>query len=437
MISTSTQRRASVFTLGCRLNQSESQHLRDRLERSGYSLVPFGAKADLGIINTCTVTRTADAKCRQVIRQFVRRNPNAFTAVVGCYSQMDAAALAEIPGVDLIVGNQEKMNVLSYAGLGKNPRPLIIRDRIERSDFSIVYHGDRPFTRRANLKIQDGCDFVCSFCIIPFARGRSRSRDFLNLVEEARNLEARGVKELVLTGVNLGTYCNSGFSIVDVVDQLNLLPGIERIRISSIEPTTIPWELCHRMRDRGHALLPYLHIPLQSGSDRILKLMRRRYRMRDITQFIENVHDSVPNLCIGTDLMVGFPGETAADFGDTCSAFLELPFAYCHVFPYSERAGTTAARRSDHIPVTERSRRSAMLRRLSAQKRHDFYLAHVGKTMEVLFEDCSAQRWPGYTGNYIRVVCQSSADLTNRRGRVKLEGVGADIMQGTLTQLLD
>ena len=259
----SKPRRASLQTLGCRLNQYETNSIRDQLEAAGYTIVSFDAEADLTVINTCTVTNAADAKSRNAIRRFTRRNPSAVTVVVGCYSQVGYKAIAEIPGVDYIIGNNDKLNLLDYLGDEKVERPVIIRDRINREDFSVNFLGEAPFNQRANLKIQDGCDFMCSFCIIPFSRGRARSRDFKNLMEEARSLVDRGVREFVLTGVNLGEYCNSEQNITTVIDALNAIEGLDRIRISSIEPTTIPEELFTRMASPEHALLPYLHLPLQ------------------------------------------------------------------------------------------------------------------------------------------------------------------------------
>ena len=432
----SVQKRASLYTVGCRLNQSETQTISERLGQSGYSIVPFGEKADLGIINTCTVTREADAKCRQVIRRFIRKNPEAYTAVIGCYSQMGTKSISEIPGVDLIVGNAEKLSVLDYVEQGKSARPVILRDRIDRENFSIQIAGELPYPKRANLKIQDGCDFMCSFCIIPFARGRARSREFHNTIEEAENLAAREVREIVLTGVNIGTYQDGNRDIVSVVDALNATLGIDRIRLSSIEPTTVPMELIARMGD-SHALLPYLHIPLQSGSDATLKRMRRRYGVEEYTEFINDASRLVSDLCIGTDILVGFPGESEADFEETCRMFLKNPFAYCHVFPYSEREGTPASRSTDHVPVPERNRRSAYLRKLSAERRYEYNERFLGRDLEVLFEDRREGSWPGYTGNYIRVVCGSEKDLTNRRAKVRLERISADFVEGRIVTLID
>jgi len=439
-ISQSSTKRASLHTLGCRLNQSETFLLRDRLQAAGYTIVPFGHEADLGIINTCTVTAQADAKCRQSIRQFIRKNPRAFTAVVGCYSQMGFKEVAAIEGVDLIIGNQDKHNVIDYIGDGeKNAQPVIVRDRIDKTDFTMTFVGDLPFDKRANLKIQDGCDFMCSFCIIPFARGRARSRDFDDLMAEAGNLVSRGVRELVLTGVNIGTYANRGLNVVDVVDALHALPGLDRIRISSIEPTTIPLELFDRMRSSEHALLPFLHIPLQSGDPAILKSMRRKYTVQEFVDFIQEAHARVPDLYIGTDVLVGYPGEDAAAFQATCDVIVNTPVAFAHVFTYSERAGTLAAKRTDHVPMAERHRRSARLRRLSAHKRHDYFSRYLGQEKVVLFEDPREHTSPGLTDNFIRVVVQPDdpRQLTNRLGRVRLERVSADFVEGTLVRLLD
>ena len=430
------RRRASVHTLGCRLNQSESLLMRGQLEAAGYRLVPFGELCDLVIINTCTVTRLADAKCRNAIRGFIRKNPAAFVAVVGCYSQIGYKEIAEIPGVDLIVGNQQKLNILQYVSMGKNEQPVIIRDRITREDFTIDFVGDTPYARRANLKIQDGCSFVCSFCIIPKARGPARSRDLLNLLAEAKRQVARGVKELVLSGVNIGTFRSSRGDLLTVLDELNALNGLERIRISSIEPTTIPVELFERMNDADHALLPFLHLPLQSGSDDVLKSMRRKYTVGEYLDFVYNAKESVNDLCLGTDIMVGYPSEGEREFDETCRTFTGNPFSYCHVFTFSEREGTSAARMQDRHDVSVKRMRSAKLRRLSERKRYGFYQSHLGREMTVLFEDPKEGFWPGYTDNYIRVVVRSNEDLRNQIGRVYLDRVAGDVVEGRLVEVV-
>ncbi|MGE9297031.1 MAG: tRNA (N(6)-L-threonylcarbamoyladenosine(37)-C(2))-methylthiotransferase MtaB [Puniceicoccales bacterium] len=435
---TPVRRRAALHTLGCRLNQSETMILREKLLAQGYDVVDFGEEADLAIINTCTVTRLADSKCRQAIRGFIRRNPEAYTAVVGCYSQMGAKEIAGIDGVDLILGNHDKMNVLDYiGGAEKNPAPVIVRERIDRDDFTLNFAGDTPFEWRANLKVQDGCDFMCSFCIIPFARGRARSREFDDLMAEARHQVARGVRELVLTGVNIGTYDHLGHDVLTIVDALNDLPGLDRVRVSSIEPTTIPLELFDRMADPDHALMPYLHIPLQSGSDKVLGEMRRRYDIAEWESFVRDAARRVPGMCIGTDIMVGFPGETEEDFAGSCRVLTDNPLAYAHVFTYSERGNTPAARRDDHVPMPERHRRSARLRRLSSERRFAFYEANLGRETEVLFEDPREQTASGLTDNYVRVVLAgeglgevTAADLRNQLARVRLERVTADFVEG-------
>ena len=425
-------RRVAFHTLGCRLNQSETTILRERFEAAGYSAVPFGEPADVGVINTCTVTREADAKSRKMVRAFIRQNPDAFVAVIGCYSQMGASALAEIPGVDLIIGNQEKLNVLAYAEQGKNTEPLIIRDRIERDDFTIDAVGAGAATRRANLKIQDGCDFMCAFCVIPFARGRARSRELDNLLEEAHGLVARGTKELVLTGVNIGTYGWDEYTIVDIVDRLAEIPDLRRLRISSIEPTTIPDALLERMADPSHPLTPYLHIPLQSGSDHVLHLMKRRYTRADFLNFIEHANARVPDICIGTDVLVGMPGESDADFEETCDALADSPIAYAHVFKYSERPGTASARYPGQVAPDAKNRRSARIRRISAEKLRQFQQARLGQTYDVLFEQADAGYWTGYTANYLRVAACSDAILENCILPVTLRNVRGDMLVGQL-----
>lgn len=427
-------KRASFYTLGCRLNQAETNILRAKFEAAGYAIAPFGEAADVGVINTCTVTREADAKSRKAIRAFIRKNPGAFVAVIGCYSQMGAKAIAEIEGVDLIVGNQEKLNVLDYAVEGKLKRPLIVRDRILRDDFTIDTVDAGPVSRRANLKIQDGCDFMCSFCVIPFARGRARSRELGDLLTEARGLVAHGAKELVLTGVNIGTYAWQGHTIVDVIDWLAEIDGLRRIRISSIEPTTIPEVLFDRMNDREHPLVPYLHVPVQSGSDRVLALMRRRYTREEFLDFVRLAARRVPDLCIGTDILVGTPGETDEDFDQTRELLENSPIAYAHVFKYSERDGTAAVRLPGKIAPEIKDRRAARVRRLGAEKLARFHDRFIGRLVEVLFEHREGGHWTGYTENYIRVAAPSDAILENELVRVRLEQAHGDMVTGRIEQ---
>ena len=401
-------KKASVKALGCRLNQYEAVEMQGRLEASGYEIVPFGEKADLGVINTCTVTNEADAKSRNVIRRFIRQNPEALTVVVGCYSQMDANSIAMIKGVDYVIGNHDKMNFLDHVDNIKPSTPVIVRERISRDDFSIGFVGDPQFEQRANLKIQDGCDFMCSFCVIPFSRGRARSRELDDLISEVGRMVQSGVQEIILTGVNLGTYSSKSKNFLNLIEMISSFDGLKRIRISSIEPTTIPEAIFDWMADNSHPLMPYLHVPMQSGSDEILNLMKRKYSLLEMSEFFERVVSKIPEVCIGTDLMVGFPGETNDHFEETCKTFMNFPFSYCHVFTFSERKGTAAYRMQKQVRMEERRKRSAHLRRLSSSKRMEFYKRHEGKIVEVLLENPKGNMISGYTDNYVKVLLDKS-----------------------------
>ncbi len=431
-------RRASLHTLGCRLNHAETALLEDQLRERGYEIVPFGEEADLGIINTCTVTGEADAKSRKLIRAFIRRNPSAFTAVIGCYSQTGHRELAKIEGIDLIVGSDEKLRVLDYIDHAKRPVPEVRKERVRERGFVAPAVRGAAAVHRANLKIQDGCDFMCSFCIIAFARGRARSRHFENILEEARALVAGGMREIVLTGVNIGVYTDAytgvDRSIVEVVDALNDIEGLARIRFGSLEPTTIPAELLDRMASPAHRLVPYLHIPLQSASNRILDLMKRRYTREEFAQFVELARARVPGICIGTDVMAGFPGETDDDFAETLDFLREGPVDYAHVFKYSERPGTASARLPGKLDARTINRRAASARRVAERKRRLFYEAHVGRVVPVLFEEHRDGYWFGYTGNYVRVAARSEEDWSNRILPIRLSVVLGDAVAGEPVQ---
>ena len=407
--------------------------MEGKLKAAGYEIVSFGEDADLGVINTCTVTNEADAKSRNAIRRFIRKNSRAVTVVVGCYSQMAANRIAMIDGVDYVIGNHDKLNFLDYLADGKPESPVVVRERISREDFSIGFVGDPNFEQRANLKIQDGCDFMCSFCVIPFARGRARSRDWNDLFVEVRQMIDRGVREFILTGVNLGTYESKGHDFLALIETLAEIPGVDRLRISSIEPTTIPSELFHMMADPSHSLMPYLHIPMQSCSDRTLVGMKRKYAMEEMMTFFDRAAQAIPMLCLGTDLMVGFPGETEHDFEETCDRFLSLPFAYCHVFTFSEREGTPAAKLAKQVPVEERRLRSAHLRRLSAAKRMSFHEKQTGQVFRVLLENPKDGFYSGYTDHYVRVVVpQSPLGLENQMALIKLKVATPEFVEGEI-----
>ena len=424
---------ASVKALGCRLNQYEGLALEGKLKNAGYAIVPFGEQADLGVINSCTVTKEADAKSRNAIRRFIRKNPESLTVVVGCYSQVAANRVAMIEGVDYVIGNHDKLNFLDYLDDQKPDAPVIVRERISREDFSIGFVGEPNFEQRANLKIQDGCDFMCSFCIIPSARGRARSREWDDLFREAGQMLDKGVREFVLTGVNLGTYQSGDKDFPRLIRELGELSGLDRLRISSIEPTTIPEELFEWMADPDHPLMPYLHVPMQACCDRTLSRMRRRYGMDEMISFFDRAFDRIPNLCLGTDLMVGFPGESESDFEETCENFLGLPFAYCHVFTFSNRKGTRAANMDNQVPVEEKRRRSAHLRRLSASKRMNFFESQLGTEQRVLLENPKDGFYGGYTDHYVRVVVpQSPKGLQNRMASVRLGKANPEFVEGEI-----
>ena len=403
------------------------------MKSSGYDIVSFGEEADLGVINTCTVTNEADSKSRNVIRRFIRKNPQALTVVVGCYSQVNANRIAMIDGVDYIIGNHDKMNFLKYLGDEKPEVPVIIRERISREDFSIGFVGEPKFEQRANLKIQDGCDFMCSFCIIPFSRGRARSREINDLLDEANRMITNGVREIILTGVNLGTYHSGGVNFLGLIEKLASLEGLDRIRISSIEPTTIPTELFQWMTDDQHPLTPYLHIPLQAGCNSVLKNMKRRYGIEEMLDFFNSAKMEIPKLCIGTDLMVGFPGESEKDFLETSNFFTHSPLSYCHVFTFSERSGTPASKMKNQVPMDLRRKRSAQLRRLSSSKRMDFHKGQEGNLETVLIENPKDNYFTGYTPNYTRVLVENADhDISNQLVQVRLNHASPEFIDAEL-----
>lgn len=426
MQSCNTNFRASFYTLGCRLNQAETSLISNSFRERGYEIVDYGEPTDVCVINTCTVTQQADAKCRQLVRQVLRRSPDAFVAVIGCYAQIGTKALQDIEGIDLIVGTEEKMQVCDFIDVPqKLPEPVVRKKKISSNAFTISSVGNYETATRANLKIQDGCDFMCTFCVIPFARGRSRSRAFWDIQREAMQLVERGHKELVLSGVNIGTYAYEGKTFLDVVKMLETVDGLERIRISSIEPTTIPQALVYHMAE-SDKLCNHFHIPLQSGDDKVLKDMRRLYTLAEYEAFLKFVQKHVPEVCFGTDVMVGFPGESEERFENSLRLLSELPLAYFHVFPFSERGGTRALKMTEKVDARVKKSRSATLRRLSVQKRQDFYQHQVGKTVRVLMEERNeAGLFQGFTENYVKVGVETDIDLENQFFDVELTGMAS------------
>ncbi len=417
--------KASLYTLGCRLNQAETAIIAKALKSKGFEITDFGDKADLTVINTCTVTEQADAKCRQAVRKVLRKSPETYVAVVGCYAQMAVDSIREIPGVDMIVGNEHKLNIADYIdGLEKQEKPLIIHSpKISREEFTIESYGLYDNATRANLKIQDGCNFVCSFCIIPTARGPARSRNRDDILREAHKLVELGHQELVLTGVNIGTYKSEDNSILPLLKDLEKIESLQRIRISSIEPTTISEDMIKLIAD-SEKICKHLHIPLQSGDDRILKLMRRRHTIREFTDFIDFVNKTVPEIGIGTDIMVGFPSEDEEAFVNTKKILADLPVSYYHVFTYSDRKGTTSYKMSEKVAHDVKKKRTSILIQQGERKKRAFYERFTGQTRPVLFEQKNKNGfWTGYTSNYMQVAMRSGKDLHNKIIQVELSGV--------------
>lgn len=423
----------SLHTLGCRLNQAETATIAKHLTEFGFRVVPFGDRSDLTVINTCTVTEQADAKCRDAVRRSIRRNPDTYVAVIGCYAQMAVDTISGIEGVDLIVGNEHKMHLGQYLnGLEKTSVPTVVHSpKISRNEFVIESTGLYDNRTRANLKVQDGCNFVCSFCIIPKARGPARSRQFPDILTEARQLAEAGHQELVLTGVNIGTYRSGGSSFTDILKQLVLIDGLKRIRISSIEPTTIDRDVIRFMADEPK-LCPHLHIPLQSGDDTILKAMRRKYTASEFAEFVNWANSTVPHVGIGTDVMVGYPGESDVHFGNTRKLLADLPIFYLHVFTYSDRSGTGSFNLVDKVSSPVKKQRNRILREMSSRKKKTYQRSFLGRTEDVLFEEERNGQWTGLTANYLRVSCKTSGPLQNQIRKVNLEFLADDKIMGTL-----
>lgn len=427
-------RTAAFYTLGCRLNQTESSIMAKGLENIGYQIIEDDKRADLCVINTCTVTNQSDAKCRKRIRAIQKSNPNAIIAVVGCFSQVSSQQIIDIGDVDIILGNEEKLYLHEYVlQYTEHQHPIVKVSPISKTAFQINTLGQHLESTRANLKVQDGCDFVCSYCIIPRARGRSRPRTPENILEEAETLAKQGVKEIVLTGVNIGTFQYESKRFIELVNLLESVDGIQRIRISSIEPTTIGTEIFELMRDPNRKLTPHLHLPLQSGSDEILKRMRRKYLIDEYADYALQAARDVPDICIGSDVIVGFPGETDRMFEETLQVLTELPIAYFHVFPFAVRKGTTAEKLPDKVNDATITRRATLLRSLSEKKRMNYYRRYLGRTLDVLFESQTPEMiWRGYSENYIRVGVNCADDLKNKIRSVKITAVEKSLARGEI-----
>jgi threonylcarbamoyladenosine tRNA methylthiotransferase MtaB len=428
------KRKVAFQTLGCKLNFAETSAIARSFSGERYERVSPASKADVYVLNGCTVTETADRKCRQAVRKIINSNPGAFVAVVGCWAQLRREEIAAIPGVDLILGTEEKFDVAAYIDrLERRETPEIHAcESVETGQFRTAWSaGDRT---RTFLKVQDGCDNHCSYCTVPLARGRSRNHSIQQVIEEASQIVATGVREIVLTGVNVGDFGKStGETLEQLLRALVRVEGLERLRLSSIEPDLLTDAIIELVAEEP-VIMPHIHMPLQSGSDRILGLMRRRYRRELFRDRVMSVREKIPGAGIGADVIVGFPGETEGYFEDTLQFLEGLPFSYLHVFAFSPRPGTPAAEMSDFIARPVKEQRSRKLIRLSESRRMLFMQNATGTLQEVLFEKKSADGMvSGLTGNYIRVVTPYNSGLPGTVRRVKLTAVRDDAsMNGEL-----
>ncbi len=423
------KRKVAFYTLGCKLNYAETSSIGRMFEAHGYEKVDFHQPADIYIINTCSVTEQADKKCRKVVREAQKVSPDAFICIVGCYAQLKPKEIADIPGVDAVLGAAEKFRLLDLLdGFHKQPQT-----RVLASDISQAGSFHQAFSlhdrTRTFLKVQDGCNYHCTFCTIPLARGKSRSDSIPNIVEAARQIAQTEVKEIVLTGVNIGDFgIEEGkrkSRFLDLIRALDAVEGIARFRISSIEPNLLRNDIIAFVA-QSQRFVPHFHVPLQSGSDKILALMRRRYPRALYADRVEKIKAQIPQGCIGVDVIVGFPGETDEDFLETYRFLNELPVSYLHVFTYSERANTPASQMEGAVPPAVRSERSKMLRILSEKKRRKFYEENIGRAATVLFEeDIEHGQMHGFTENYIRVAAAYDPLLVNELKQVRLVEINA------------
>ena len=411
---TPIQNRVAFYTLGCKLNFSETSSIAQNFRKAGYEVVDFQEAADIYVINTCSVTDHADRKCKRVVRDALKQNDEAKIAIIGCYAQLKPQEIAEIPGVDVVLGAKEKFNLIEHLNqLSETDETLILNSHIkEVKHFENAYSlGDRT---RSFLKVQDGCNYFCSFCTIPLARGRSRSDYIANIRNSAEEIAANGVKEIVLTGVNIGDFKNDqGETFLDLIQELDQVAGIDRYRISSIEPNLLSNDIIDFVA-HSNKFVPHFHIPLQSGSDHLLKQMRRRYFTDLFADRIRTIKSKIPHCCIGVDVIVGFPGETEEEFMKTYNFLHSLDIAYLHVFTYSERSNTPAARMDGKVHEKNRTERRKMLQSLSHKKRRAFNEEFLGQTGEVLFEAASKGAYmQGYSKNYLKVKIPYDESLVN------------------------
>ena len=427
------KKKVAFYTLGCKLNFSETSTIARTFINEGFHRVDFEEVADIYVINTCSVTENADKQFKQVVKKAMKLNDKAFVAAVGCYAQLKPEELAAVDGVDLVLGATEKFKITDYINdLSKNDMGEVHSCEIEEADFYVGSYsiGDRT---RAFLKVQDGCDYKCTYCTIPLARGISRSDALENVLKNAYDISKQGIKEIVLTGVNIGDYGKGEFgnkkhehTFFDLVQALDKVEGIERLRISSIEPNLLRNEIIEFV-SQSRTFVPHFHIPLQSGSNDVLRKMKRRYLREVYTERVNKIRTLMPSACIGVDVIVGFPGESEANFLETYEFLNELNISYLHVFTYSERDNTEAAKMDEVVPVNVRNKRSKMLRGLSVKKRRAFYESQIGTERKVLFESENKEGYIyGFTENYVKVKTPWNPELFNTLQEVVLTHIDED-----------
>ncbi|KVV15583.1 tRNA (N(6)-L-threonylcarbamoyladenosine(37)-C(2))-methylthiotransferase MtaB [Flavobacterium sp. TAB 87] len=427
------KKKVAFYTLGCKLNFSETSTIARNFQDEGFDRVDFEQIADIYVINTCSVTDNADKQFKQIVKKTMKLNDKAFVAAVGCYAQLKPEELASVDGVDLVLGATEKFKITDYLNdLSKNDMGEVHSCEISEADFYVGSYsiGDRT---RAFLKVQDGCDYKCTYCTIPLARGISRSDELENVVHNAKEISSQNIKEIVLTGVNIGDYGKGEFgnkkhehTFLDLVKALDEVEGIERLRISSIEPNLLKNETIEFVAN-SRTFVPHFHIPLQSGSNDILKLMKRRYLREVYTDRVNKIRQVMPNACIGVDVIVGFPGETDEHFLETYHFLNEMDISYLHVFTYSERDNTEAVEMDGVIPANVRSKRSKMLRGLSVKKRRAFYESQLGSTRTALFESENKEGYiHGFTENYVKVKTPWNPELVNTLHEITLTKIDED-----------
>ena len=427
------KKKVAFYTLGCKLNFSETSTIARNFQDEGFERVDFEEVADMYVINTCSVTDNADKQFKQIVKKAMKLNDKAFVAAVGCYAQLKPEELAAVDGVDLVLGATEKFKITDYINdLSKNDMGEVHSCEIEEADFYVGSYsiGDRT---RAFLKVQDGCDYKCTYCTIPLARGISRSDALENVLTNASEISKQGIKEIVLTGVNIGDYGKGEFgnkkhehTFLDLVKALDEVEGIERLRISSIEPNLLKNETIDFV-SKSRTFVPHFHIPLQSGSNDVLRKMKRRYLREVYTDRVKNIREVMPHACIGVDVIVGFPGETDEHFLETYHFLNDLDISYLHVFTYSERDNTEAIEMDGVVPANVRSKRSKMLRGLSVKKRRAFYESQIGTNRTVLFESENKEGYiHGFTENYVKVKTPWNPELVNTLHEVNLTKIDED-----------